>query len=87
MLAAVSSTPVVDLGARLRASVAKVVADVGRSGVVDELRAGLAWTAACGQTCQLTGPVARVRQAVGEIQDGDLAAAEASLRRALAALR
>ncbi|WP_436497733.1 hypothetical protein [Actinokineospora sp. HUAS TT18] len=64
-----------------------MVGDITRHDAVEELRAGLAWTAACGQTCQLTGPVAKVRRAIGELQDGDLAAAEAQLRGALAALR
>ncbi|HVK25749.1 MAG TPA: hypothetical protein VM677_30685 [Actinokineospora sp.] len=82
-----TSTESVDLGARLRAAVVKVVDDVDQSGAIDELRAGLAWTAACGHTCRLTGPVAAVRRAIGEIQDGDAAAAEGSLRAALAALR
>ncbi|MGQ0841211.1 hypothetical protein [Actinokineospora sp.] len=54
---------------------------------VAELIAGLAWTAACGDTCVLTGPVADVRRAVEALRAGDEATARATLDAALRALR
>lgn len=88
MLAVASRTaPVVELGERLRAAVEKVVADVSGPGAVDDLVAGLAWTAACGQTCQLPGPVAGVRRAIALLKAGDAPAAESVLRSVLAAMR
>lgn len=88
MLAVASRTaPVVELGERLRAAVEKAVGDVSGPGTVDDLVAGLAWTAACGQTCQLTGPVAGVRRAIALLKAGDTPTAESVLRSVLAAMR
>jgi hypothetical protein len=88
MLAVASrTTPVVELGVRLRVAVEKVVRDASRPGAVDDLIAGLAWTAACGQTCQLTGPVAGVRRAIAALRAGNAPAAESALRSVLAAMR
>ncbi|MGH3860639.1 hypothetical protein [Actinokineospora sp.] len=88
MLAVASrTTPVVEVGVRLRAAAEKVVRDVSSPGAVDDLVAGLAWTAACGQTCQLTGPVAGVRQAIAALRAGDAPSAESALRSVLAAMR
>jgi hypothetical protein len=77
---------VVELGVRLRAAVAKVADDVSKPGAVDDLIAGLAWTAACGQTCQLTGPVAGVRHAIDALREADHATARSALRSVSAAL-
>ncbi|MBM7775145.1 hypothetical protein JOD54_005349 [Actinokineospora baliensis] len=72
------------LGTHLRAAVERVLADPAGSSAVAELRAGLAWTAAAGETCLITRPVDDVRAAISA---PDPAAARVALEHALAGLR
>ncbi len=66
-------------GTRLRAAVEKVLENLTQPGADAELVAGLAWTAACGETCQVMDSVARVRAAVVALNSHDWVAAEAAL--------
>lgn len=69
-------------GLRLAASVDRALADLTASVAVAELTAGLAWTAALGETCLLTGAVADVRRAVAALREGELGAAANALEAA-----
>ncbi|SES15930.1 hypothetical protein [Actinokineospora terrae] len=73
-------------GLHLRAAVQRVLADPAGPSAVAELMAGLAWTAAAGETCLLTRPVADVRRAIAAIAVADTPAARAALDHAAAAL-
>ncbi|GLZ37353.1 hypothetical protein [Actinokineospora sp. NBRC 105648] len=75
------------LGRRLAASVDRVLADPGAPVAVAELMAGLAWTAAAGETCRVTRPVADVRHAIAALRAGDTAAARRALDHAAEGLR
>ncbi|WP_018680780.1 hypothetical protein [Actinokineospora enzanensis] len=76
----------VRLGVRLRAAIGRADDLVGAAAVA-ELRAGLAWTAAAGETCRITRPVDAVRRAITALRAGDEAAARVALDHAVAALR
>ncbi|GAA3050910.1 hypothetical protein [Actinokineospora globicatena] len=73
-------------GSRLREAVQRVQADPANPGAVADLMAGLAWTAAAGETCLLTRPVADVRHAIAAIAAADTASARAALDHAVAGL-
>ncbi|SDC11866.1 hypothetical protein [Actinokineospora iranica] len=73
------------LGARLQAAIARALARP--SAAEAELRAGLAWTAARGETCRITGPVGDVRRAIEALRADDAASARVALRDALIGLR
>lgn len=74
------------VGTRLRLSVERVLADVAAPGAPGELTAGLAWTAALGETCRIAGPVSDVRRALVAFDAGDEPAARTALVDALDAL-
>lgn len=73
-------------GVRLAAAVERVLADPTAPTAAAELAAGLAWTAALGETCLLTGAVADVRRGARALAGRDLAAATAALESARADL-
>lgn len=73
-------------GVRLATSVGRVLADPSAPTARAELAAGLAWTAALGETCLLTSAVADVRRGAAALADGDVAAATKALESARADL-
>ncbi|WP_189210751.1 MULTISPECIES: hypothetical protein [Actinokineospora] len=73
-------------GLRLAASIDRVLADPTADVAVAELTAGLAWTAALGETCLLTGAVADVRRGIAALRAGKPVLAVASLEAARADL-
>jgi hypothetical protein len=76
-------------GRHLRAAVNTVLAELAGDAPVDHprleqlLRAGLAWTAAMGDTCLVAYAVVAVRQALGALAAGDRDQAVAALLAAL----
>ncbi|GAA2983214.1 hypothetical protein [Actinokineospora diospyrosa] len=72
------------LGTHLRAAIERVLTDPTGPAASAELMAGLAWTAAAGETCLITRPVEDVRTAIAA---ADPAAARVALEHALAGLQ
>ncbi|MGW5054392.1 hypothetical protein [Actinokineospora sp. NPDC004072] len=62
-------------GLRLAAAIDRALADLAADAAVAELTAGLAWTAALGETCLLTGAVADVRRGIAALRAGRVGAA------------
>ncbi|PPK70986.1 hypothetical protein V5P93_002845 [Actinokineospora auranticolor] len=84
--AAVRPATPVRIGLRLRSAIERVLPAITAPTAAAELRAGLAWTAASGETCRITRPVDEVRSAITALRSGDVDTARTALDHALAAL-
>ncbi|MFC7615807.1 hypothetical protein ACFQV2_22270 [Actinokineospora soli] len=67
---------------KLAVAVDRALGDLGAPLAVAELTAGLAWTAALGETCLLTGAVADVRRGIEALRAGELGTAANALEAA-----
>ncbi|MFC5288237.1 hypothetical protein ACFPM7_14345 [Actinokineospora guangxiensis] len=74
------------VGTRLAVALDRALVDLAAPGAGAELAAGLAWTAALGETCLLARAVADVRAGVDALRDGDLGGAAKALESARADL-
>jgi hypothetical protein len=74
------------VGTRLALALDRALVDLAAPGAGAELAAGLAWTAALGETCLLTRAIADVRVGAAALRDGDLRGAAKALESARADL-